>query len=99
MDSPPHFLAHRPGDSVAVAVRDLTPGPAQGALLVGEEPLSLQVHANVPLGHKVALIDIPSGGEVIEYGVLVAQATQDISVGDYVHVHNVRSARWQNSVA
>ena len=48
---------------------------------------------------KVALRDLSEGEDVIEYGVRTAIASADIATGDYVHVHNVRSARWQNSVA
>jgi (2R)-sulfolactate sulfo-lyase subunit alpha len=47
----------------------------------------------------VALTDTKSGADVIDYGVRAAIATADIVKGDYVHTHNVRSARWQNSVA
>jgi (2R)-sulfolactate sulfo-lyase subunit alpha len=53
----------------------------------------------VPLGHKFALRDIDEGADVIEYGVRVAVASRPIRKGEHVHVHNVRSARWQQSVA
>jgi len=95
----PDFLAHREGDSVAVAVRDLTPGSVSGAYLEGPDGVEVELLSEVPLGHKLALEDIDSGADVIEYGIRVAIATKDIRRGDYVHVHNVRSARWQNSVA
>jgi len=95
----PDFLAHRAGDAVAVAVKDVEPGQAAVGYLDGHDPETVEVKASVPLGHKVALRDVPSGGEVTEYGLRVAIASADISRGDYVHTHNVRSARWQNSVA
>ncbi len=53
----------------------------------------------VPLGHKLSLTDLTAGDEVIEYGLRVGIASKDIKRGEYVHVHNVRSARWQHSVA
>src|SRR5579875_1517728 len=96
---PPDFLAHHEGDVVAVAVRDLEPGPAEGAFLRGPSSVRVEVAEAVPLGHKLALADIAAGAEVIEYGQRVGIATRDIPRGGYVHVHNVRSARWQNSVA
>jgi len=95
----PDFLAHRSGDAVAVAVRDLEPGPVRGGYLDGAATEDVELRHSVPLGHKVALRDIRAGEDVIEYGVRVAIASADISRGDYVHTHNVRSARWQNSVA
>jgi (2R)-sulfolactate sulfo-lyase subunit alpha len=96
---PPDFLAHYDGDVVAVAVRDLPAGPAEGAYLRGPASVRIELHEEVPLGHKLALTDIGEGHDVIEYGQRVGIATRDIPRGGYVHVHNVRSARWQNSVA
>jgi (2R)-sulfolactate sulfo-lyase subunit alpha len=95
----PGFLAHRPGDSVAVAVRDLPPGPAAGGYLDGTSIDPVQVLDAVPLGHKVALRDIAAGADVIEYGVRIGTAVTPIRTGELVHVHNLRSARWQTSVA
>jgi (2R)-sulfolactate sulfo-lyase subunit alpha len=34
---------------------------------------------------------------VIEYGTRVALARHQIRAGQHVHVHNVRSARWERS--
>jgi len=96
---PPDFLAHHEGDVVAVAVRDLAAGPAEGAYLRGPASVSVELRDDVPLGHKLALVDISEGQNIIEYGQRVGIATRDIPRGGYVHVHNVRSARWQNSVA
>jgi (2R)-sulfolactate sulfo-lyase subunit alpha len=96
---PPDFLAHRDGDVVAVAVRDLVPGPAEGAYLRGPASVRVDVLEEIPLGHKIALTDITEGQDIVEYGQRVGIATRDIARGGYVHVHNVRSARWQNSVA
>jgi len=95
----PHFLAHCGGDAVAVAVQDVEPGPAIVQYLDDAERETVEVKASIPLGHKVALQDLVEGAEVIEYGLRVALASADITRGDYVHTHNVRSARWQNSVA
>ncbi len=88
------FLAHRDGDAVAVAVRDVEPGPRHAAYLDETAAVTLDVAAKVPLGHKVALRDVASGEEVVEYGVVIGRATSDIRAGDYVHVHNLKGERW-----
>lgn len=97
--NPPDFLAHRDGDNVAVAVRDLSPGHVEGGYLHGPRSVTVELTAAVPLGHKFALAGIPEGSRVVEYGVHTAIATEDIAPGQYVHVHNVRSARWQHHTA
>jgi (2R)-sulfolactate sulfo-lyase subunit alpha len=59
----------------------------------------LTVLEHVPLGHKVALADLVAEERVIEYGVQIAVTRVPIGRGQLVHTHNIRSARWQNSVA
>lgn len=93
------FLGHDANDAVAVAVRDVTSGEAMVAFLDGSEPRSVLVNEDIPLGHKVALKPVSREDEVIEYSLPIGIATSDIKKGDYVHTHNIRSARWKNSVA
>jgi len=95
----PDFLAHHDGDVVAVAVRDLEPGNVEGGYLRGPASIALELHDPVPLGHKLSLVELEAGQDVIEYGLRVGVTTENVARGSYVHVHNMRSARWQNSVA
>ena len=94
----PDFLVHEPGDSVGVAVKDLDPGQLTGYFLVGEVTVTVDGLNEVTLGHKVAFTELSVGQDVIEYGVRVGVTTEGIAKGAYAHVHNVRSARWLNSV-
>jgi len=81
-----------PGDNVATALADLK---AEGTLrlAVGGKTLAIKLTAPVPFGHKFSLNNINSGSPVIKYGEAIGIATTDIRAGDYVHVHNVVSAR------
>jgi (2R)-sulfolactate sulfo-lyase subunit alpha len=94
----PAFLAHNEGDMVAVAVQDVAPGERAVVYMDSDRLVQMAVSEDIPLGHKVALMDIAEGVDVIEYGVRVAVTRQAITAGSLVHVHNVRSARWQNSI-
>lgn len=95
----PQFLVHREGDDVGVAVTDLHPGPVHGVVLDSDRDLSVSVTEPVPLGHKFALIDRRMGEDVTEYGARIGLAAANIVSGDHVHVHNLRSARWPQSVS
>lgn len=53
----------------------------------------LQGLGDVPPGHKIALADIPEGGDVRKYGAVIGRATAAIRAGDHVHVHNIESTR------
>ena len=93
----PHFLIHNEGDHVGVAVQDVEPGPVRAVYMDSDRKLELAATERIPLGHKIALVDLPSGADVVEYGVRVALTRAAITRGALVHVHNVRSARWEQS--
>lgn len=45
----------------------------------------------IPVGHKLALTDIPAGEPVIKYGAFIGIASQDIVKGTLVHTHNIKT--------
>lgn len=94
-DGAPHFLIHREGDHVGVAVRDVEPGRRRAVYMDSDRQVEVEVIEAVPLGHKIALSDLPEGSDVVEYGVRVARCRSQIRRGELVHVHNVGSVRWQ----
>lgn len=93
----PHFLVHNEGDDVAVAVRDVEPETARVVYMDSDREATIEVVEQVPLGHKVALTDLAGEADVIEYGVRVGKTREAIGAGHHVHVHNIRSARWEQS--
>ncbi len=96
--SAPKFLIHNEGDAVAVAVQDVAPGEGEAVYMDSDRAVTIRATEAIPLGHKVALVDLEERDEVIEYGVRIGVTRQSIQAGQHVHVHNVRSARWQNSM-
>lgn len=95
----PQFLLHQDGDSVAVAVDDLFPGEVRGASIKEGTWYTMVINHEVPLGHKFAMVDLAEGDTLVKYGIPVGFMTGNAKKGDYIHTHNVRSARWQNSRA
>ncbi|MFZ5992136.1 MAG: UxaA family hydrolase [Deinococcota bacterium] len=88
-------LAHRSTDDVAVAVSDLKPGEELIIRSLDDgKTHRVKVLEAVPLGHKVALRDLPEGHVVIEYGEKIGRMIQAVKKGGYVHVHNIRTLRW-----
>jgi altronate hydrolase len=49
------------------------------------------VEINLENGHKYALCDIKKGENVIKYGNPIGHATADISRGEHVHTHNMKT--------
>lgn len=93
----PHsILMHEHGDDVGVAVADLKAGSEVGAVtLEGEFVAQVRLATDIPLGHKVAVRDIPQGKQVIEYGRTIGQATHAVACGAHVHTHNLQTLRWK----
>ena len=74
-------------DNVAVALRPLNKGEI---LQAAETAVTLM--EDIPQGHKFALREIKSGEEVVKYGFRIGFAKEDIQPGQWVHVHNVKTA-------
>lgn len=94
---PISFLAHHEGDDVAVAVTDMEPGETRGAYQDSGRDVVMMVKDPIPLGHKFALQDLGADQPVVKYGITVGTTRTVIGAGEHVHVHNMRSARWQTS--
>jgi len=89
------LLMHELEDDVGVAVLALKAGvEAHAVTLEGRRAGSVKVAEDIPLGHKVAMRDLPEGKEVIKYGRPIGRATKTIPSGSRVHVHNLKSMRW-----
>jgi altronate dehydratase small subunit len=90
MTQKPALIVIREQDNVATATRDIRSGEVI-ALSVGEKCLQLVARQDIRFLHKIALRDIAAGERIFKYGAVIGEATQSISAGEHVHVHNIRS--------
>ncbi|MFT3781200.1 MAG: altronate dehydratase family protein [Nibricoccus sp.] len=79
------LLIH-PADNVAVALADFAAG--QTTTVNGK---SVTLTTAVGRGHKFALKTIKKGENILKFSQPIGHATEDISVGAKVHVHNVKT--------
>lgn len=54
-----------------------------------EKPI--RINQKIPIGHKFALFDIKKGAIIKKYGEIIGIATEDIRIGDWIHIHNIKS--------
>lgn len=92
----PDFLVHEDGDSVGVVViegvqagTDLT-----GWIMAQDRTITVKVLNDIPIGHKLALVDLAEGDGVIKYGVDIGKVVAAVKKGEHVHVHNLKTRRW-----
>lgn len=81
------FIKINESDNVIVALRELTAG--ESVMLADR---TITASETIPAGHKMAVADIPAGAEVIKYGFRIGYAKDDIRAGQWVHVHNIKTA-------
>lgn len=90
-----NIFKHDESDTVGVAVQTIKAGEQGNVLNMNtQEIIEIFIKDDIPLFHKIALNDIPQNSDVIEYGQVIGEATHTISVGEYVHVHNIKTKRW-----
>ena len=71
----------RRGESVEILSPD-------GKVILKAKPVD-----DIAFGHKLSLRRIREGEEIIKYGEVIGVASRDIPAGEWVHTHNVNSAR------
>ena len=75
----PVLIAMHARDNVAIVGNE-------GGLPAGTAlPGGLTLREKVPQAHKLALVDLPAGAEVVRYGVVIGRALRDIAAGSWVH--------------
>jgi altronate dehydratase small subunit len=81
-----------PKDNVATLLTDVDKDDVV-QVGTGEKVTEIRIQERIQFGHKFAMGKINKDQDVLKYGEVIGQATQDISEGKHVHVHNVESLR------
>ena len=80
------FIKINPRDNVAVCLESAEKGEK---ITLGE--LEIEVREEIPVGHKMALIQIPEGANVIKYGEPIGHALCLIKAGYHIHSQNLKT--------
>lgn len=75
--STPLYIKVNDSDNVAIAVNDIQAGTQVMDGVVAEQ--------DIPQAHKIALVDIPQGGEIVRYGVVLGYAIDPIGKGQWIN--------------
>lgn len=86
-----NFIKINDNDNVVVALEAI---PAGESINVGVQGAEKQITAleEIPVGHKMAVCDIPEGGEVIKYGYRIGNTKEAVKAGAWIHTHNIKTA-------
>ena len=81
------LLFLNPDDNVCTAI-----SPISGGITIRINGHAVVVKENIPLGFKLASRALAAGETIVKYGVPIGTATQDIALGELVHIHNLKSS-------
>lgn len=92
----PHLLVHARRDNVGVVVVEGVKAGDELLCVVTEDDsdFKLVTKAEVPIGHKIALVDLSAGDTVIKYGEDIGRMVAPAGKGEHVHTHNLKTKRW-----
>jgi hypothetical protein len=85
-ETDPRLLLLSPLDNVFVLRGLIKSG--ETILVCGNQ---VTLTARIDMGHKLARAAIATGEKIVKYGAPIGSATQDVAIGDHVHVHNMKS--------
>ena len=91
-----HIVLHEAKDTVGVAVVEgIKAGTQLNAWIMDEdEVITVPARQDIPIGHKVALIDLADKETVIKYGQDVGRMVASAAKGHHVHTQNMKTKRW-----
>ena len=100
-----NFIKINENDNVIVALKNIPEGTVMQVATTGKASggcdaeqsshaaaLTVTALQEIPAGHKMAIVPIQEGGEVIKYGYRIGNAKADIKAGEWIHTHNVKTA-------
>lgn len=80
------YIKINPSDNVIVAIDALNGGDT-----LDVEGRSITLLQDVPAGHKVALLPLAQGENIIKYGSPIGHARRDIAEGEWVNETNIKT--------
>jgi (2R)-sulfolactate sulfo-lyase subunit alpha len=94
--SHPDLIIHDEKDNVAVVVIETTKKGQNCSAWIMENDKTIKVDSivDIPLGHKIALLDLKEGDTILKYGHDIGKVVKPIKKGEHVHVHNVKTKKW-----
>ena len=90
------LIIHDEKDNVAVVVIDKTSKSQEcnAWIMENDKTINIQSLNEIPLGHKIAMVDLNKGDTILKYGHDIGKVVKSIKKGEHVHVHNVKTKKW-----
>ena len=90
------IIIHDEKDNVGVVVIEKIIAKQECNCWIMENDSSINIQSidEIPLGHKIAMVDLKEGDTILKYGHDIGKVVKAIKKGEHVHVHNVKTKKW-----
>ena len=90
------IIIHDEKDNVGVIVVDKIASNQEYNcwIMKNDKSVKIQSKNEIPLGHKIAMVDLNEGDTILKYGHDIGKVVKSIKKGEHVHVHNVKTKKW-----
>lgn len=79
-------LIVKPDDSVAVMLED---GYKGDVIEISNFNGTITLLEDVEFAHKVSIVDLEKGQDVVKYGVVIGYMEEETPMGKWIHIHNM----------
>jgi altronate hydrolase len=80
------FIKINTHDNVVVCLRPFKQGEH-----ISVDNQDIEVRQDTPAGHKLLIHDVKTGDNIIKYGYPIGHAQEDLSAGQWVNEHNIKT--------
>ena len=81
------FIIMHSDDNCATSLAEI---PKDEEIIIDGDRIII-INQKIPFGHKFAIKNINKGDLVKKYGEIIGITIEDIKVGDWIHIHNIKS--------
>ena len=87
------IIIHDQKDNVGVVVIEKITSKQDCSCWIMENDSTVKIQSvdEIPLGHKIAMVDLKEGDTILKYGHDIGKVVKAIKKGEHVHVHNVKT--------
>ena len=89
------IIIHDKKDNVGVVVIEKI-NPEQDCscwIMEDDSSTNIQAKDEIPLGHKIAMINLSEGDTIMKYGHDIGKVVKSIKKGEHVNVNNIKNKK------
>ncbi|MGE7906545.1 UxaA family hydrolase [Peribacillus sp. NPDC094092] len=85
------FVQLHSNDDVVISLEGILKGQSLQIQTEDRGMIHIKASDDIPKGHKMLVKPVKKGENIIKFGYSIGKAKKDISIGDWVHTHNLAS--------